>query len=377
MNLAVPKETAAGERRVALVPDAVKRLTGSGWTVRVETGAGRAAGYPDEEYRDAGAELVADRGGLLAGADLVVRVRKPEIDELNALRPGATVLGLVEPLTSPELIRAFAERKITAIAMETIPRVTRAQSMDALSSQASIAGYKAVLVAANLIGRYVPMLVTAAGTIAPSKLLVLGAGVAGLQALATARRLGAVISAYDVRSSSKEEVESLGARFIEPPEVAEGAGGYARELAEEARRRQLELLHPHVAGSDIVITTAQIPGRPAPLLVTEDMVREMRPGSVVVDLAAASGGNCELTRPDEVVEAHGVLIHGIRHAAALVPTHASQVYARNIVSLLGHLAPEGEWKLDFEDEITAGCIVVRDGVVTHERIRAAMEEGAS
>ena len=377
MKLGVPNESAAGERRVALVPEAAGRLAGTGWGIRVEKGAGARAFFPDTAYTDAGASLADDRDGLLADIDVLVMVGRPTMDEVGRLPAGAVVIGMLDPLTRLDLARALAARGVTALAMETIPRVTRAQPMDALSSQASIAGYKAMILAADMLGRYVPMLMTAAGTIAPARVLVLGAGVAGLQAIATARRLGAVISAYDVRSSSREEVQSLGAKFIDPPEVAGGSGGYAKEMDDTAARRQLEILAPHVADADIVITTAQIPGRPAPRLVTAEMVRAMRPGSVIIDLAAAGGGNCELTRADEKIEAHGVLVYGPANAAALLPIHASQLYSRNVSSLLRHLAPDGTLRIDLDDEITRGACIVHEGRITNDRVRALVEESAS
>ena len=356
---------------------------GGGWEtgqdgleVRIQAGAGERAFFADAAYADAGVAVVPDRAALLAGLDLLAMVGRPTVEEVGTLPEGLVLVGMLDPLTRLDLVRALAARGVTALAMETIPRVTRAQPMDALSSQASIAGYKAVILAANTLARYVPMLVTAAGTVAPARVLVLGAGVAGLQAIATARRLGAVISAYDVRSASREEVQSLGAKFIEPPEVAEGAGGYAKEMQDEAQKRQLEILAPHVADADVAIATAQIPGKRAPRLITEEMVKTMRPGSVIVDLAAPTGGNCELTRPDERVEAHGVTIHGPSNAAALLPTHASQLYARNVSSLLRHLAPEGELRIDLADEIASGACIVHEGRIVNERVRALAEEKA-
>ena len=376
MKLGVPNETAGGERRTALTPEAAGKLAKAGWEVRIQAGAGERAFFADAAYAEAGAAVVQDRAALLSGLDLLAMVGRPTIEEVATLPEGLVLVGMLEPLTRLDLVRALAARGVTALAMETIPRVTRAQPMDALSSQASIAGYKAVILAADTLARYVPMLVTAAGTVAPARVLVLGAGVAGLQAIATARRLGAVISAYDVRSASREEVQSLGAKFIEPPEVAEGAGGYAKEMEDEAQKRQLEILAPHVADADIVITTAQIPGKRAPCLITGEMVKTMRPGSVIVDLAAATGGNCELTKADEKVEAHGVTIHGPSNAAALLPTHASQLYARNVSTLLGHLAPEGELRIDLGDEITSGACIVHEGRIVNERVRALAEEKA-
>ena len=360
MLIGVPKETEPGERRVALVPDIVGRLAGDGVETLVETGAGEAAGFPDAAYEEAGARVVP-AGELYAQAELVARVRRPSADEIAALREGQALVALLQPLADPSIADALAARKVTAFSMDTIPRITRAQSMDALSSQATVAGYKAALLAATTIGKFFPMLTTAAGTIAPARVLVLGAGVAGLQAIATARRLGAVVSGYDVRPVVKEQVESLGASFLElDVEGAEGVGGYAVALAEDEQERQRQLMALHVGASDAVISTALVPGRPAPLLVTEEAVAGMRPGSVVVDLAAEAGGNCELTEPGETVVRHGVTIVGETNLPSTMPLHASQMYARNVASFLGLLVHDGALHLDFEDEI------VRDTCVAHE-----------
>ena len=360
MLIGVPKETEPGERRVALVPDIVGRLAGDGVETLVETGAGEAAGFPDAAYEEAGARVVP-AGELYEQAELVARVRRPSADEITALREGQALVALLQPLADPSIADALAARKVTAFSMDTIPRITRAQSMDALSSQATVAGYKAVLLAATTIGKFFPMLTTAAGTIAPARVLVLGAGVAGLQAIATARRLGAVVSGYDVRPVVKEQVESLGASFLElDVEGAEGVGGYAVALAEDEQERQRQLMALHVGASDAVISTALVPGRPAPLLVTEQAVAGMRPGSVVVDLAAEAGGNCALTEPGETVVRHGVTIVGETNLPSTMPLHASQMYARNVASFLGLLVHDGALNLDFEDEI------VRDTCVAHE-----------
>jgi H+-translocating NAD(P) transhydrogenase subunit alpha len=355
MRVGVPKETAPGERRVALVPDVVSRLEGS--TVAVERGAGAAAGFPDAAYAEAGAELVED---AFAGTDAVAKVAKPNESELAQLHSGQLLVGFLQPLTDPDGIARLADAGVIAFAMESIPRTTRAQAMDALSSQATVAGYKAVLLAAESLPRFFPMLTTAAGTIAPARVLVLGAGVAGLQAIATARRLGAVVSGFDVRPAVREQVQSLGASFLDLAVVGEETeGGYARELTPEEQARQLEELGERIPEFDVVVTTAAIPGRPAPKLIPAAAVAGMRPGSVIVDVAAETGGNCELTQPGEVVQEGGVTIIGTLNLPSTMPGHASQLYARNVQALLDHLAPGGELSLDWDDEITAGACVTR------------------
>jgi NAD(P) transhydrogenase subunit alpha len=344
---------------VALVPDAVARLESSGFDVLVEQGAGVAASFPDEAYTEAGAELTDSPWE----ADAVAKVRKPRADELERLREGQVLIGFLEPLTDREGIDRLAQRGVIGFAMESIPRITRAQPMDALSSQATVSGYKAVLLAADRLPRFFPMLMTAAGTVAPAKVLVLGAGVAGLQAIATAHRLGAVVAGFDVRPVVREQVESLGASFLDLGIIGEEtAGGYARELTEEEQRRQQEALEERIPEYDVVITTALVPGRAAPRLIPAAAVERMRAGSVIVDLAAEAGGNCELTRPGEVVESGGVSVVGLTNVPATMPFHASQLYARNVSALLQHLAPEGELALDWEDEITAGACVTREKV---------------
>jgi NAD(P) transhydrogenase subunit alpha len=353
VRVGVPRETASGERRVALVPDTVARLVQAGFTVVVERGAGAAASFPDDTYAEAGAT-----SGDPLGADAVVKVRKPSEQELESLREGSVLVAFLQPLTDPEGIGALERRGVVAFALESIPRITRAQAMDALSSQSTVAGYKAVVLAAARLPRFFPMLMTAAGTVAPSKVLVLGAGVAGLQAIATARRLGAVVSAFDTRPVVKEQVESLGASFVDlGVRTQETAGGYAVELTTEEERRQQEELAKRIGDSDVVVTTALVPGKPAPRLITREAVEAMRPGSLIVDLAAEAGGNCELTRPGEDVEHEGVTILGPLDLPSSMPYHASQLLSRNIASLLTHLAPEGELRLDFGDEITAGACV--------------------
>ena len=358
MRVGIPRESAPGERRVALVPDAVAKLSEAGFDVVVEAGAGAAAAFPDEAFRSAGATL-ADPWS----AELVAKVRKPSEDELGRLRDGQVLIGFLQPLTDAEGIERLTAKGVTAFAMESIPRITRAQPMDALSSQATVSGYKAVILAADRLPKFLPMLMTAAGTVAPAKVLVIGAGVAGLQAIATARRLGAVVSGFDVRPVVKEQVESLGASFLELGVVGEETeGGYARELTEEEQRRQQEELEARIGDFDVVVTTALIPGRPAPRLIPRTAIESMRPGSVIVDLAAEAGGNAELTKPDEEVSHQGVTILGPTNLPSTMPFHASQLYARNVSALLQHLAPEGELKLDFDDEITSGACVTRQRV---------------
>ncbi|HEY3196174.1 MAG TPA: Re/Si-specific NAD(P)(+) transhydrogenase subunit alpha [Candidatus Dormibacteraeota bacterium] len=370
MKVATPKETAADEHRVALVPDTATRLKAAGLDVGVEEAAGAAAYIPDEAYQQAGVEVVKGARQLLQDADAVLKVQAPSLTEVELLRAGAVLISFLQPATQGEIVRALATRGVTAFSLELVPRISRAQSMDALSSQASAAGYKAVLMAAGRLGKFFPMMMTAAGTVAPARVLVMGAGVAGLQAIATARRLGAVVSAYDVRPAVKEEVQSLGATFIELPlETQEGEGGYAREQSEEFLHKQRELIGEHVARSDVVITTAAVPGRHAPLLVTADMVKGMRPGSVIVDLAAETGGNVELTKPGTDVDVGGVTIIGTRNVPSSMPLHASQLYARNVANLLLHLVKDKAITLDFADEITKGCCVTHDGEIVNERAK--------
>jgi len=355
MRVGVPKETSAGEHRVALVPEAIARL--DGFTVAVESDAGRPAGFPDDQYADAGAEIVAD---AWEGADVVVKVATPNDSELEKLRSEELLIGFLQPLTDRDRIERLRQRGVLGFAMESIPRTTRAQAMDALSSQATVAGYKAVLIGADHLPRFLPMLTTAAGTIAPARALVLGAGVAGLQAIATARRLGAVVAGFDVRPAVREQVQSLGATFLDLGVTGEETeGGYARELTPEEQAKQQEALAERIPEFDLVITTAAIPGRPAPRLIPSSAVEKMRPGSVVVDLAAETGGNCESTKPGEIVDVGGVTVVGLLNLPSSMPGHASQLYARNIATLLGHLAPGGELNLDWDDEITAGACVTR------------------
>jgi NAD(P) transhydrogenase subunit alpha len=354
VKIATPKERAADEHRVALVPDTAAKLKAASLDVSVESGAGAGAYITDEAYEAAGVKVVKAAATLLGDADAVLKV----------------LISFLQPATQADVVRALAKRGVTAFSLELLPRISRAQSMDALSSQASAAGYKAVLMAAGRLGKFFPMMMTAAGTVAPARVLVMGAGVAGLQAIATARRLGAVVSAYDVRPAVKEEVQSLGATFIELAlESQQGEGGYAREQSEEFLRKQRELIGEHVAKSDVVITTAAVPGRRAPLLVTGDMVKAMRPGSVLVDLAADTGGNVELTQAGKDIDVGGVTIMGKRNVPSTMPLHASQLFARNVMNLLLHLVKDGAIALDFQDEITKGSCVTHGGEIVNERAR--------
>jgi NAD(P) transhydrogenase subunit alpha len=367
MYVAVPREHASGERRVALTPDAVGRLAPLGVDVLVESGAGGPAALPDDAYREAGATIIETAAALHEQADIVVHVGRVEPEEVSALREGSALVGWLWPRTSPELVQALCDRRITAWGMESIPRATRAQRMDALSSQATVSGYRSVILAAETLPKFFPMLMTAAGTVAPAKVLVLGAGVAGLQAIATARRLGAVVSAFDTRPVVKEQVESLGASFVEielAVTAAQDSRGYATALTDEQQAQQQRELERHIADMDVVITTALVPGRPAPRLIPASAVEAMRPGSVIVDLAAETGGNCELTEPGETVVREDVTIIGQLNLPAGMPLHASQMYARNIAAVLEHLVHDGELALDLDDEINADAIITHDGRVT-------------
>jgi len=380
MLAGVLKETLPGERRVAITPAAMATLKRAGVGLIVESGAGEAAGVTDAAFREQGAEIASSAADVVARADLLLRVRISPPDtpagqaDLAATREGQTLIAFLDPLNDPSIAQALAARGVTAFAMELMPRITRAQSMDALSSMATIAGYKAVLLAASTLPRMFPMLTTAAGTLKAARVFVVGAGVAGLQAIATARRLGASVEAYDVRPAAKEQVQSVGARFVELPleaADAEDRGGYAKAQDESFYRRQREMMARVVAASDVVITTAAVPGRRAPVLVTEDMVAQMTPGSVIVDLAAERGGNCELTRPDETVVAHGVTVLGPTNLPATVPFHASQMYGRNLATFIAHLVKDQQLAIDLEDEITRETLVTRDGRVVHPRLAPA------
>jgi H+-translocating NAD(P) transhydrogenase subunit alpha len=369
MRIGVPKETAAHERRVALVPDSVRRLVAPGVEVVVQRGAGERASLSDAAYAEAGATLVDDARSAFAGVDVVVKVQKPSPEEINLLEPGASLVGLLQPgaaSANGDLARRLAERRVSALALELVPRITRAQSMDVLSSQSTVAGYKAVLIGAAALGKFLPMLTTAAGSLAPAKAFVIGAGVAGLQAIATARRLGAVVSAFDVRPAAREQVQSLGATFVAAEAVSQDAethGGYARAQSTDEQARTAAAIAGHIRDMDLVITTAQIPGRPAPRLITDEMVASMRPGSVIVDLAAEAGGNCDLTRADETVVAHGVTIIGPVNLASTLPLHASQMFSKNVQTLLQHLMRDGALRVDPTDEITGAMLVTHQGEV--------------
>ncbi len=380
MNVAVPREVGRNEARVALVPETVARLVKAGVTVKVARGAGERAAFPDEQFVQAGASIADDPAALLSDADLVVTVGRPDEAALHAMPKRAVLLGLLGPLGDPDYVKHLAEFGITALSMDAIPRITRAQGMDALSSQSNIGGYKAVLIAAAALPKFFPMLTTAAGTIAPAKVLILGAGVAGLQAIATARRLGAVVSAYDTRAVVKEQVQSLGATFLEIDlgVDAQTAGGYAKELTPEQIETQRRFMVDAIGKSDVVITTALVPGRPAPLLITKEAVAAMHPGAVIVDLAAEAGGNCELTRRDETVTSpNGVQIIGQTNLPSTMPYDASKLYSRNVYALLSVLLKDGALNLDMNDEITRGTTIVHDGTIVHQPTLDALGTGAA
>jgi NAD(P) transhydrogenase subunit alpha len=385
MRVGVPKETAEGERRVALVPDAVGKLTreqseegAERIEVVVERGAGAGALLPDSQYEEAGARMTEDPGEVWS-SDVVVKVAPPTSEEIQRLSSDTTLIGFLQPLTNADGVRAIAQTGATSFAMESIPRISRAQSMDALSSQANISGYRAALIGAEELGRFYPMLMTAAGTIRPATVLVLGAGVAGLQAIATARRLGAVVQGFDVRAAVKEQVESLGATFLEFDLGGdlEGAGGYAKELTPEQQQRQQELMAEAIGKVDVAITTALVPGRRAPILVTEEAVKLMKPGSVVVDLAGEAGGNCELSEPGSTITVHDVIITAPLNVPSTMAEHASQLYARNIESLLGLMVTDGRLELDFEDEVISGACITRAGEIVNEGAKQAAGAAAA
>jgi NAD(P) transhydrogenase subunit alpha len=382
MIVSVPRETYPGERRVALVPGGVTELAKHDCQVKIESGAGIAAGFSDDAYRENGAEVVGDRGALFEAADLLLMVRTPGANpaegqaDLDRLSGRHTLVGTADPLGNPQVAQQLAQRGTTLFALEMLPRITRAQSMDVLSSMATIAGYKAVLLGAEHLPKMFPMLMTAAGTLTAAKVFVIGAGVAGLQAIASARRLGAVVQAYDVRVAVKEQIESLGARFVEmelPAESAEGEGGYAKQLGEDFYQKQRDLMARVVSQSDVVITTAAIPGKPSPRLITAEAVRGMSAGSVIIDLAAERGGNCELSQPDEIVDENGVTILGPTNLASEVPTHASQMYSRNLTNFSASLICEGKLQLNFDDEVVRETLVAYRGQVTSPKIRELLE----
>jgi NAD(P) transhydrogenase subunit alpha len=378
LTLGVPTETVANETRVALIPDAVKKYVAAGHAVLVQSGAGERASFIDSAYADAGATIVPDAAGVFGRADMILKVARPSREEVALLRPNTTLICFFSPLVNHELVKALATTGVTSLSMDAIPRITRAQSMDALSSMSTVGGYKAVLLAADHLPRFFPLLMTAAGTIAPAKALIVGAGVAGLQAIATARRLGAVVEAYDTRPVVKEQVESLGAKFVEVDTggiETQDAGGYAREASPELLRRQQEALAARSARSDVIITTALVPGRPAPRLISKETVAAMAPGSVIVDMAAEAGGNCELTVPGDVfVSENGVTIIGLLNLPSMMPYHASQMYSKNIQNLLALLiGKDGALNLDFGDEIIAGTTITHGGQVVHKATQERMQ----
>jgi NAD(P) transhydrogenase subunit alpha len=374
----VPQEIRTGESRVAAVPETVKKMVQAGFTVEVQHNAGIAAGFTDEAYAAAGASIVPSAAAMKT-ADVVLKISEPLVTEVDALRPGAILMSLLDPYRNLPLVRRLAERQVTSFAMELVPRTTRAQAMDVLSSQASIAGYKAVLLAASSIGRYFPLMMTAAGTVQPSRVVILGAGVAGLQALATAKRLGAIVEVSDVRAAVKEQVESLGGRFIDLPELpaADGAGGYAKEVSQDFLDKQRAILTARIAQADVVITTAQVPGKKAPVLMTKAMVEAMRPGSVVVDLAASTGGNCELTRVNEEVRHDGVLVLGPGNLAATVATDASLLFARNVWNLLQLLWKDKQLSVPEEDDVVAGTLLTHGGRVRAPQVAALLGDATA
>ena len=374
MRIAVPREQQQGEARVALAPESVKKLVAAGAEVGIETGAGIRAGFPDADYQTAGASLMS-RADLLPKADILACVNRPEEADFAKLKPGAVIIGFLKPLDEPAALEPIVARKLTAFAMELVPRSTRAQSMDALSSMATVAGYKAVLIAAARLPRMFPMLMTAAGTVPPAKVLVLGAGVAGLQAIATARRLGAVVEAYDVRAAAGQDVKSLGAKFLEVDLggiETQDAGGYAKELSPEALQRGRDMVAKHAATSDVIITTAQVPGRKAPLMLTEEAVSNMRPGAVIVDLAASTGGNVAYTKPGQDVDHNGVTILGPLNLPATVPGHASQLYSRNLTTFIALINDKGNLKIDMNDDILKPACVAYEGGSVHPKVAAAL-----
>jgi len=375
IKIGVPKEVREGEQRVALVPDSVNRLTKQDILVTLETGAGALAGYTDDYYENA--EIATSSAEILSKSDICLTVNPASNEQIEQLKEGSILIGYLNPHSDLERFNKLKAKNISAFSMELVPRISRAQAMDALSSQASIAGYKAVLLASNLLGKFFPMLTTAAGTIRPSKVLVIGAGVAGLQAIATARRLGAIVEGYDVRAAVKEQVESLGAKFVDIEIKAEGDGGYARELTDEERQQQQAILAKHVAAADVVVSTAAIPGRPSPLIINTQMVEGMRGGSVIVDLAAEGGGNCELTKIDETVLHNGVKIYGPANVPSMLGNHASELYAKNLLNFLELLIQDGAINIDLEDEILSASLITHGGEIHHAGIKEQLEGASS
>ena len=375
INICVPREVRENEQRVALIPEIAKRLASETVRISVETAAGLRTGYSDADYECA--EIIADSQSLLGMSDITLMVNPPNEQQIAQLREGSVLIGFLNPFADLARFAAMAEKHISAFSVELIPRISRAQAMDALSSQASIAGYKAVLLASNLLGKFFPMLTTAAGTIRPSKVLVIGAGVAGLQAIATARRLGAMVEGYDVRAAVKEQVESLGARFVDIEIKAEGSGGYARELTEEEKQQQQAILARHVAAADVIVSTAAIPGRPSPRIISRAMVDDMRAGSVIIDLAAEGGGNCELTRSEETIVHQGVKIYGPLNVPGMLGNHASELYARNLLNFLGLLIKDDQLTIDLDDEIVNDSLITHNGAIHNQGIRKQLEGAPS
>jgi NAD(P) transhydrogenase subunit alpha len=377
MQVGIPRETQMDERRVAAVPETVSKMTKAGMQVTVETGAGKGAFIDDKDFEAAGAKIVPGPQSVFSQSDIVLKVNKPTPDEINQMKEGALLISFLQPLASPEVIRRLAEHRITSLSMELVPRITRAQRMDALSTMSTAAGYKAVLLAANASGRFFPMLTTAAGTVPPAKVVVIGAGVAGLQAIATAKRLGGVVTAFDTRPAAGEQVKSLGGEFVSldvPHDKAEDAGGYAKELPPEFYRKEQELIRKYTKDADIVITTALIPGKRAPVLITEEMLQEMKPGSVIVDLAVEQGGNCPLSEAGKEVIKHRVILMGLLNIPSMLPIHASLLYAKNVLAFLNLIAPDGKTlKLDPNDEIIKGSMVTHNGAVVHPAVKDALK----
>ncbi len=375
IRLGVPKEIEAGERRVALVPAIADRFVKLGVEILMQRGAGTASHYPDKAYKNI--TFVDDAAALYQQADLILKVQPPNESEIEQMKEGAVVIGMMQPHRYPQRVAKMRDRKLLVFAMELVPRISRAQSMDVLSSQAAVAGYKAALLAANYASGFFPMLTTAAGTIRPAKVLVIGAGVAGLQAIATAKRLGAMVEGYDVRSATREQVESLGAKFVDTGVSAEGEGGYARELTDEEKAQQQEVLEKRLVAADAVITTAAIPGRPSPKIIRKVIVEQMKPGAVIIDLAAEGGGNCEVTEPGKPIEHNGVVVYGPLNVPSELPVHASEMYSRNLLNFLTPMIEDGEFRPDFDDEVIADSTLTRDGEIKHAPSRELVEGGAS
>ena len=375
IHLGVPKEIEAGERRVALAPAIADRFTKLGVKILMQRGAGTSSHYPDDAYQNV--TFVDDAAALYQQSDLILKVQPPTEAEIEQMKEGAVVIGMMQPHRYPERVAKMRDRKILAFAMELVPRISRAQSMDVLSSQAAVAGYKAALLAANYASGFFPMLTTAAGTVRPAKVLVIGAGVAGLQAIATTKRLGAMVEGYDVRSATREQVESLGAKFVDTGVSAEGSGGYARELTDEEKAKQQEVLEKHIAAADAVITTAAIPGRPSPKIIRKEVVEQMKSGAVIIDLAAEGGGNCEVTEPGKPIDHNGVVVYGPLNVPSELPIHASEMYSRNLLNFLTPMIEDGEFKPDFDDEVIADSTLTREGEIKHAPSRELVEGAAS